>query len=84
MVAAGFDAGGLGLFTGDGTTNTTIADDTGPLDGFPNPSSTNNSGTVAVTAQFDDGTVEYFPINLVFVVPSLYDKQVRCFIGDLV
>jgi hypothetical protein len=50
---AGLDAGGQGIFTGNGTTTTTIADSSGSFSNFFSGTSINNSGTVAFTAILD-------------------------------
>ena len=53
---ARLDDGGSILLTGDGTTTTTLVDESGPfsfLDSFP---SINDAGTVAFMAHLDDGT----------------------------
>ncbi|ODS30298.1 MAG: PEP-CTERM motif protein [Candidatus Scalindua rubra] len=52
---ADLDAGGSGIFTGNGGSLTTIADTSGSLSGFNGTPSINDSGTVAFWAALDAG-----------------------------
>jgi hypothetical protein len=49
------DAGGVGIYSGHGTTVTTVAHSSGPYGGFDWPTSVNSSGTVAFNADIDAG-----------------------------
>ena len=53
---ANLDAGGAGIFTGNGGPTTTIADSNGPTFSGFDDGSINDAGTVAFYADFDDNT----------------------------
>lgn len=58
---ASLDAGGSGLFTGDGTTTTTIALSSGPtFSGFGMTISLNTAGTVGFRADLDAGGFGFY------------------------
>ncbi|MBD1927783.1 hypothetical protein H6F74_16250 [Trichocoleus sp. FACHB-90] len=60
---AGLDTGSIGVFTGNGTTTTTIADSSGAFNSFFGTPSINDFGTVAFLAGLDVGGSGIFTGN---------------------
>jgi hypothetical protein len=60
---AGLDTGSIGVFTGNGTTTTTIADSRGAFNSFFGTPSINDFGTVAFLAGLDVGGTGIFTGN---------------------